>query len=104
MNKEWSLDILYKGFDDAKYKKDKEELTSLTNELKAFGETLQFSSFREEDLVKAVEYLERYHILSYMLISYTVLKQSTNTSDSEITNQVNAIEKQVSEASKALAD
>ncbi|NLP35022.1 MAG: M3 family oligoendopeptidase [Clostridiales bacterium] len=103
MNKEWSLDILYKGFDDAKYKKDKEELTSLTNELKAFGETLQFSSFREEDLVKAVEYLERYHILSYMLISYTVLKQSTNTSDSEITNQVNAIEKQVSEASKALA-
>jgi len=103
VNKEWSLDILYKGFDDAKYKKDKEELTSLTNELKAFGETLQFSSFREEDLVKAVEYLERYHILSYMLISYTVLKQSTNTSDSEITNQVNAIEKQVSEASKALA-
>lgn len=103
MNKEWSLDVLYKGFDDPKYKKDKEELVNLTSELKTFCETLHSGQQREENLVRAVEYLERYHVLSYLLITYTVLKQSTNTSDSGITNQVNAIEKQVSEASKSLA-
>jgi len=103
MNNEWSLDVLYKGFDDAKYIKDKEELSNLTKELIDFSETLKSGPQKNENFLKAVEYLERYHVLSYMLITYTLLKQTTNTSDSEITNQVNAIEKKVSEASKALA-
>ncbi|NLK28565.1 MAG: M3 family oligoendopeptidase [Clostridiales bacterium] len=102
MNKEWSLDVLYRGFNDEKYHKDKEELVKLTLEMKAYSEGLNSGPQKEEDLIKAVEYLEQYHVLSYRLISYTVLMQSTNTSDSEITNQVNEIEKQVSEASKPL--
>ena len=103
MNKEWSLDVLYKGFDDVKYQKDKEELARLTTEIKTFSETLSSGPLKEENLVKAVKYLERYHVLSYSLIAYTGLNQYANTSNSEITNQVNVIERKVSEASKSLA-
>ena len=102
MNKEWSLDVLYKGFDDVKYQKDKEELENLTTEIEAFSATLKSGPLKDENLVKAVKYLERYHVLSYSLMTYTTLNQYANTSDSEITNQVNAIERKVSEASKPL--
>lgn len=101
MKTEWSLDVLYKGF-DGEYKRDKEELESLIEELKSYSDKLSNASQTEDELVKAIEYMEKYHLLSTKLMYYTELRQSTNTSDSEITNEVNDIEKKTSEASKPL--
>ncbi|MBP1755954.1 MAG: hypothetical protein H6Q59_2352, partial [Firmicutes bacterium] len=37
MNKEWSLDILYQGFQDEQYKADKTRLMTITEEMEAFS-------------------------------------------------------------------
>jgi pepF/M3 family oligoendopeptidase len=101
MNKEWSLDVLYKGFEDEKYGEDKEKLKNLTNEMNTFAGTLLESGQKDSDFMKTIEYLETYHVLAYQLIFYTNFKQSTDTSDSETMNQMNEIQKLVSESSKS---
>ena len=37
MYNEWSLDILYKGLEDENYKKDKERLKDLIDDIKNFA-------------------------------------------------------------------
>ena len=103
MNKEWSLDVLYKGFQDEKYKEDKVSLQELTKELILFSEALEQGNKEEETLIKAVEYLEQFQLLRTKLSYYVALRQSVNTSDSETVNEMNAIEKQLSLSSKPLA-
>lgn len=101
MKAEWSLDVLYNGF-DGEYKRDKEELEGFIKDIKNYSDKLNNASQTEEELVEAIEYMEKYHLLSSKLLYYTELRQSTNTSDSEITNEVNDIEKKTSDASKPL--
>ncbi len=103
MNKEWSLDILYKGFQDEKYQKDKARLQTLTEEITAFSAGLADTAEEETALRKAVDYLEQYQLLSTRLVYYVALRQSVNTSDSETVNEMNAIEKQLSLSSKPMA-
>ncbi len=103
MNKEWSLDILYKDYQDRNYKEDKARLQSLTKELDSFSKELASLGGEEEKLLKAVEYLEQYQLLGSRLNYYVALRQSVNTSDSETVNEMNAIEKQLSFSSKPLA-
>jgi pepF/M3 family oligoendopeptidase len=99
MNKEWSLDVLYKGFEDEKYKREKKELRRLTDEMKTFSNTLSVQN--EKDFIKAMEYLERYQLLGYRLSCYINFRQTTDTSDSATMNQMNEIQKLISEASKS---
>ena len=40
MNKEWSLDVLYKGYDDPKFAADEAKLDSLIAEYSAFSKDL----------------------------------------------------------------
>ncbi len=103
MNKEWSLDILYKGFQDEAYKKDKAGLQTLIGELAAFSEGLASSEGEEAAFKRAVDYLEQYQLSGTRLAYYVALRQSVNTSDSETVNEMNAIEKQLSLASKPMA-
>jgi pepF/M3 family oligoendopeptidase len=103
MNKEWSLDILYKGFQDEKYQKDKARLQTLTEEITAFSAGLADTAEEETALKKVVDYLEQYQLLSTRLVYYVALRQSVNTSDSETVNEMNAIEKQLSLSSKPMA-
>ncbi|MHB8129810.1 MAG: M3 family oligoendopeptidase [Mobilitalea sp.] len=104
MNKEWSLDILYKGFSDVQYKEDREGLEKLTQEVISFSESLANSQVEEEAaLVEAVDYLEQYQLLGTKLSYYVALRQSVNTSDSETVNEMNAIERLSSLSSKPMA-
>jgi pepF/M3 family oligoendopeptidase len=103
MNKEWSLDILYKGFHDEKYKEDKAGLQTLTDTIAAFSEELVDTQEEEAALVKAVEYLEQFQLLRTRLSYYVALRQSVNTSDSETVNEMNALEKLLSLSSKPMA-
>jgi len=103
MNKEWSLDILYKGFEDVIYQQDKAALVKLTSELVDLSDTLTEHNKDEATLVKAIEYLEQYQLLASKLSYYVNLRISVNTSDGVTVNETNAIERIVSMSSKPLA-
>lgn len=103
MNTEWSLDILYKGFEDKNYKEDREALLKLTEQIITFSETLKDSQDEEANLIKAIGYLEEYQVLGNKIVYYLMLRQAVNTSDGQVVNELNWVEKLFSEASKAMA-
>ncbi|HWT27228.1 MAG TPA: M3 family oligoendopeptidase [Mobilitalea sp.] len=103
MNAEWSLDVLYKGYDDKKYIEDREGLDNLTKEISTFSETLANVSDEEETLKKAINYLEQFQLLSCKLSYYVALKLSVNTSDGQTRNESNMIDKFVSLSKKPIA-
>jgi pepF/M3 family oligoendopeptidase len=103
MNKEWSLDILYKGYDDVKYKEDKEGLVKLTNDIISFSTSLADSIDEESALLKAVDYMEQYQLMVSKMGCYIYSKQAVNTSDSQTANEANTFEKQYSLSTKPLA-
>jgi pepF/M3 family oligoendopeptidase len=103
MNYEWSLDILYPGLEDPKFKEDKERLVKLIEEIRSFSEKLKDRSDEEEALLQAIDYLEQYQVLGNKLGYYLMLRQSVNTSDSQVVNELNFVEKQFSESSKPMA-
>jgi len=103
MKKEWSLDELYRGYDDPKYKEDKENLARLIKELTDFSSKLAHSSDKEKSLLEVIDNMERFQLLAERLGSFVYLKQSVNTTDSETANEINYYEKQVSMISKPMA-
>ena len=103
MNKEWSLDVLYKGYEDEKYIKDKELLPKLIQEIADFSETLSTEVNEEETLIKSIEYMEQLLLLRFKLGDYISFLQSVNTSDSKTANEMNNFEKQISLSTKPLA-
>lgn len=101
MNQEWSLDILYQGYEDIKYKKDQESLSTLIDNIKEFSNTLTKESAKEEEnLVKAIDFMEEYQLLYGRLSRFVYLKHSVNTSDSITANERNAMERMNSQATK----
>ena len=103
MYNEWSLNILYKGLEDKKYKEDKKKLNQLINEINSFSETLEENKEEEKLLLSVIDYMEQFEVLKSTLYSYLSLRESVNTSDSKIVNELNLLEKQLSEISKAFA-
>lgn len=103
MNKEWSLDVLYKGFSDKNYKEDREKLIELTEEVRNFSEALSKQSEEEENLIKAINYLEQYQLLIQKLSYYLSLRHSVNTADSETVNEMSTFDKKLSESYKPMA-
>lgn len=103
MYNEWSLDILYKGLDDEKYTKDRKELVKLIDDIKNFSDTLEREKDEEKILITAIDYMERFELLSRYQGTYLLLKQSVNTSDTRVVNELNVLEKMVSEISKPIA-
>ena len=103
MNQQWSLDVLYKGYNDPKYQEDKETLIRLTKEITGFSESLAECREEEAALLKAVDYLEQYQLFGSKISYYVALRLSVNTSDSETANESNAIERQLSLSSKPMA-
>ena len=79
MNKEWSLDILYKGYDDPQFGKDEAELDALIDEFSKFAGDL--SGEPKDVLVRAIELNQKLMGKASDLFSFAHLSQSTNTSD-----------------------
>lgn len=103
MNKEWSLDVLYKGYDDVKYKEDKEKLVKLTDDLSGLSGSLFSSEDKEKTLLEVIDYMEQFQLLANKLGSFIYLKQAVNTTDSETANEISNFEKQISMSSKSIA-
>lgn len=99
MNKEWSLDVLYKGYDDPAYQQDLAKIDTLINKIHTFAENLGKSS--DKDTVTSyVELMEEFTLLITKLYSYTLLRESTDTTNSETTSYLNRIQLKISQTSK----
>ena len=101
MNTEWSLDEIYKGFDDEAYENDFEALEA---ELGRFGAAVKAS---DKELFDKVEELltfeESITLLAGKLSLYIGLRQSVNTDDGAIMAQSNRYRKVLSAGSAAFS-
>ncbi|MBQ7060323.1 MAG: M3 family oligoendopeptidase [Clostridia bacterium] len=100
MNSEWSIDVLYKGFDDPKFKADLEALDA------AIAETIDFAAhLGEKDprttLLAYIDGAERMQRLVADLFEYASLRSSTNTRDNEANSVIGRLMGKLSSTAKA---
>lgn len=79
MNSKWSLDVLYKGYDDPKFAADEARLEQLIKQFSAFAADLKGDP--KDELVKALKLNEQIIGTASDLFSFASLSQSTDTSD-----------------------
>lgn len=102
MNSEWSLDILYKGYQDEAFQTDLKKINELIRTIKEY--TAHLNGYVEEEAVPAlISYLEEYSLLSTKLGSYLFLRQSTDTTNSETTALSGKVDELDSQLSKEIA-
>ncbi len=77
---EWSLDVLYKGYDDPQFRADSETLDELLERVRAFAE--QVDSLPPKDaMCTYIRLNEELELLVSKLYSYANLRTSANTKD-----------------------
>ena len=81
MNKEWSLDVLYKGYDDPKFAEDEAELDRLIEEFTAFAADL--TGDPKDKLARGIELDRKLTEKASDLFSFASLSQAVNTSDTK---------------------
>ena len=81
MNGEWSLEKLYKGFDDPAFAEDEKKLAELIEKLDAFSKDPQGTP--TEVLKTGVGLFRDIEYTASKLFSFASLRQSVNTSDTE---------------------
>jgi len=82
MNAEWSLDILYKGFDDPKFQEDFKKVDEVCASINSFASGLPGGDAKE-NLLTYIKLSEQMSEMIYTMGLYANLRQSVNTSDSE---------------------
>ena len=95
MNKEWSLDALYKGY-DGEFKQDFETLLKQADEMKKLTASLT-SMTEEEAVVSIMSMQEEFSVKMRRLGAFVSLRKSTNTTDSETISWANKIDQAYSE-------
>ena len=102
MNSEWSLDVLYKGFDDPKFSEDLISFEKKAMELSELSKKLSHEN-EGEDLLQIVKLLEEFELLEKHLSCFGFLSQSTNTADAKAAAAIDKVATIASTASKAMA-
>ena len=100
--KEWSLDILYKGYDDPEFTQDLDKLKNLINEIKEYSKSLTRDD-EVKTLCTMMDLLERLQLLEYPLFVYVNLRQSTDTTDVETSNYQTRLMALTASISKAIS-
>lgn len=98
----WSLDALYKGYEDKCFHDDIEALKKSV----AYGNTLtqQLDKKDEKDTcIKIVKHREEQLLLALKLREYCTLRQSVDTTDPQTVSYLNQIDKICADASRAHA-
>ena len=99
MNKEWSLDLLYKSFQDESFSSDIKSLEDLIQTFKDFVKGLNVNDPNKE-IPNLINYMENIYILANKLGDYVSLRQSTDTKDSETISFMQKLEELMSNISK----
>ena len=79
MNKEWSLEKLYKGYDDPKFAADEAQLDQLIKDFTALSEDL--TGEPKDVLKKAITTSQQLEMLAHSLFLFAGLSQAVNTAD-----------------------
>lgn len=102
METTWSLDVLYQGYDDPKFKQDLEKMKELVHEINALPNEL-----RHEDELKSIEHMlttqEAYQQCVSTLANYISLRQATNTTDRDTIAYMGQLEQLASTCTKAFS-
>lgn len=101
MKDTWSLDILYKGYDDT-FQKDIKAFEKSVKQCNELAASLSHDN-EKETLVNILKTMEEMALLHMRLGEYTALRQSTNTTDSQTAAYDSQITRIASSSSKAIA-
>lgn len=82
MRDTWSLDVMYQGFEDKKFKADLDELDIRIQKLNQFAENLTREQ-EKETIKEGLECLEKFSTLYTQMMIFCELKQSVNTKDAD---------------------
>lgn len=99
MNSEWSLEVLYKGFDDPKFAQD---LKLLYEKLAAYKEAAAKLCEMEpkEGLECILKLKEEYMLTAKRLLSFSSLTKSANTADGQAANYLEQLDMALSDVSR----
>ncbi len=103
MKENWSLDILYKGYDDPAFNHDLNALDTCIESCNNVANTLSHTD-EKAALHAIIKNLEELSLLSYKLFAYVNLRQTTDTTDSATASYIDKITKKLSNSSKAKAN
>lgn len=99
MNSEWSLDVLYKGYDDPKFIADFAKVDEIVANTKAFAAKMNDMDPKEALLTYIRENEANSQIISD-LFSYASLRSSTNTKDAESASVIGRLMNKLSSTAK----
>ncbi|WP_066714934.1 M3 family oligoendopeptidase [Clostridium sp. Marseille-P299] len=102
MNNEWSLDVLYQGYQDKKFLDDLSRIDELVNKMNSVASELSKYETKEA-LHTIISTLEEVYALQERLGGYCSLRQATNTTDSESASYLGTISQKFSNIAKAEA-
>lgn len=103
MNKEWSLDILYKSYEDPEFLADLEKLDAVIVKTKEYAAGPMMNEEPAVGLENIIAYQEEYTKLMMKLYNYVSLRQSTDTTDPQTTTYMGQLDVQSSRLSKKFA-
>ena len=106
MNKEWSLDVIFQGFDDPEYEKTIKNLQEnidlakiYAEELEALDQSKQTLEEQVKNVKKIIEIQEKIQVLVENLFNYASLKTEANTMDAQAGAQLSRVSQMYAEVS-----
>lgn len=99
MGGEWSLEVLYKGYEDPAFQEDLKRLDEGNQQFrKMAAETGTMNG--KEAVLRIMEAWEDYRVLFSRLFSFVMLRQSVNTTDTETANYMEQLQRKGTEIAK----
>lgn len=99
MNGEWSLEVLYKGYDDPAFEEDLKHLDERTVQIQELAAGLKDRSGKEA-VLEVIKVREEYLVLFRRLYCFVMLRQSTNTTDPETAKYMDLLRRKNTEIAK----
>ena len=96
MKETWSLDNIYKGYDDPKYIEDEKKLDEVIEEMNNF----KIQDDDKANLSGIIDLFERQYKLVYQMSLYNELRQSVNCEDNEAISKGGILSQKTSSTSK----
>lgn len=99
MKYEWSLDCLYKGYEDEEFKKDFNNFDSKITQLKEVVENAEKKEAKE-GILSILNAMENFTEFAENLLSYVSLRSTVNTVDNETTGYLSVLQRKLTQTIK----
>ena len=99
MKYEWSLDCLYKGYEDEEFKKDFNNFDGKITQLKEVVENAEKKEAKE-GILSILNAMENFTEFAENLLSYVSLRSTVNTVDNETTGYLSVLQRKLTQTIK----